>query len=87
MADGARELKFRDPVRAAVLAEKLDRTVSAIGRSPVSVMHVCGSHEQAIARDSPEFQEGLRAFFEKREPVFPTQPSLQAPCPEPDKHA
>jgi hypothetical protein len=72
VADGARELKFRDPVRAAALAEKLDRTVSAIGRSPVSVMHVCGSHEQAIARDSPEFQEGLRAFFEKREPVFPT---------------
>jgi hydrogenase expression/formation protein HypD len=57
VADGARELKFRDPVRAAALAAKLDRTVSAIGRSPVSVMHVCGSHEQAIAR------YGLRSVF------------------------
>jgi 2-(1,2-epoxy-1,2-dihydrophenyl)acetyl-CoA isomerase len=57
---------------------------------------------QHLARsaDSPEFQEGLRAFFEKREPVFPTQaadaapspqpatqPPAQAPCPEPDNHA
>jgi len=43
-------LEFRDPTRARELSEALDRTVSAIGRNPVSVMHVCGSHEQAIAR-------------------------------------
>lgn len=43
------ELKFRDPVRARALAEALQRNVAAIGR-PLSVMHVCGSHEQAIAR-------------------------------------
>jgi hydrogenase expression/formation protein HypD len=52
-----RELKFRDPVRAASLATALGRVTAAIGRSPVSVMHVCGSHEQAIARF------GLRASF------------------------
>jgi len=58
MRDNAvRELKFRDPVRAAALAAKLQRTVAEIGRAPVSVMHVCGSHEQAIAR------YGLRSAF------------------------
>ena len=34
----------------AALNEALARAVAAIGRSPVSVMHVCGSHEQAIAQ-------------------------------------
>ena len=43
------ELKFRDPARAKALAEAIRRNMDAIGR-PVSVMHVCGSHEQAIAR-------------------------------------
>ena len=43
-------LEFRDPARARALSEALARTVSAIAHRPVSVMHVCGSHEQAIAR-------------------------------------
>jgi hydrogenase expression/formation protein HypD len=51
------ELKFRDPARAASLAAALARVTAAIGRAPVSVMHVCGSHEQAIARF------GLRSSF------------------------
>lgn len=59
MTDAVRELKFRDPARAAALAAKLGRTVTQIRRSPVSVMHVCGSHEQAIAR------YGLRSAFPK----------------------
>ncbi len=50
------ELKFRDPARARALAEAIRRNVAAIGRR-VSVMHVCGSHEQAIARF------GLRAVL------------------------
>jgi hydrogenase expression/formation protein HypD len=50
-------LEFRDPVRARALNEALTRTTAQIGRSPVSVMHVCGSHEQAIAKF------GLRATF------------------------
>jgi hydrogenase expression/formation protein HypD len=44
------ELKFRDPVRARALADALARVTGEIGRSPVSIMHVCGSHEQAIAK-------------------------------------
>jgi hydrogenase expression/formation protein HypD len=52
-------LKFRDPVRARALSSALDRVTRDIGREPVSVMHVCGSHEQAIARF------GLRAVFPK----------------------
>ena len=54
---GADELKFRDPARGRALTEALARTVREIGRPRVSVMHVCGSHEQAIARF------GLRAAF------------------------
>ncbi len=50
------ELKFRDPARARGLAETIARNVAALGR-PLSVMHVCGSHEQAIARF------GLRAVL------------------------
>ena len=50
------ELKFRDPVKARALADALQRNLDAIGRE-VKVMHVCGSHEQAIARF------GLRAVL------------------------
>jgi hydrogenase expression/formation protein HypD len=50
-------LRFRDPSRAAALAEVLAARARQLGRSPVSIMHVCGSHEQAIARF------GLRAAF------------------------
>lgn len=52
-----RQLKFRDPEKARALSAALARLTREIGRSPVSVMHVCGSHEQAIARF------GLRAAF------------------------
>jgi len=51
------QLEFRDPVRAKALADALVRTTAQVGRVPVSVMHVCGSHEQAIAKF------GLRAVF------------------------
>jgi hydrogenase expression/formation protein HypD len=51
------QLRFRDPARARALANALARLVDRIGRAPVSVMHVCGSHEQAIAKF------GLRATF------------------------
>jgi len=55
-ADPSRQLKFRDPERARALTEALRRNVEAIGRE-VSVMHVCGRHEQGIARF------GLRAVL------------------------
>lgn len=45
-----RELKFRDPAAAAALARTIARTIAGIGRPRVTLMHVCGSHEQAIAR-------------------------------------
>ena len=45
----ARELKFRDPERGAALAAALARVTASLGRA-VTLMHVCGSHEQAIAR-------------------------------------
>jgi hydrogenase expression/formation protein HypD len=47
---GLAELKFRDPARARALASALARVVDATGQDRVSVMHVCGSHEQAIAK-------------------------------------
>ncbi len=55
---GITQLKFRDPAKAKELSAALAALNSEIGR-PVSVMHVCGSHEQAIARF------GLRAAFPK----------------------
>jgi hydrogenase expression/formation protein HypD len=54
---GARELEFRDPARARALARALDHLCGEIGRAPISLMHVCGSHEQAIAKF------GLRAVL------------------------
>jgi hydrogenase expression/formation protein HypD len=54
---GFAELKFRDPARGKALAAELERLAKEIGRSPIALMHVCGSHEQAIARF------GLRAAF------------------------
>jgi len=53
----SRPLEFRDPERARALVGALERLTAEIGRDRVSVMHVCGSHEQAIARF------GLRASF------------------------
>ncbi|MGE3276455.1 MAG: hydrogenase formation protein HypD [Vicinamibacterales bacterium] len=55
---GVEQLKFRDPARAKELVTALERSVEAIGRK-VNVMHVCGSHEQAMAKF------GLRAVFPK----------------------
>jgi hydrogenase expression/formation protein HypD len=56
---GAEQLKFRDPVQARALVAKLGELTARVGHAPVSVMHVCGSHEQAIAKF------GLRATFPK----------------------
>jgi hydrogenase expression/formation protein HypD len=53
----AASLRFQDPKTARRMADALARAVGEIGRAPVSVMHVCGSHEQAIAK------YGLRAVF------------------------
>ncbi len=57
---GASQLKFRDPARARRLTQTLDKLLADIGRERVSVMHVCGSHEQAIAKF------GLRTIIPRR---------------------
>lgn len=54
-----RELKFRDPIKARDFAQRLRELCAAIGRDRISLMHVCGSHEQAIAKF------GLRSILPK----------------------
>ena len=54
------QLKFRDPARGKALAAEAARLAREIGREPITLMHVCGSHEQAIARF------GLRASFPRQ---------------------
>jgi hydrogenase expression/formation protein HypD len=75
------ELKFRDPERGRALTSAIERTCDQIGRSPVTVMHVCGSHEQAIAKF------GLRAVFPKRLDVImgPGCPVCVTDLPEVDE--
>ncbi len=55
----AGELKFRDPAKARVLSKRLEHLCDEIGRDPICLMHVCGSHEQAIAKF------GLRSILPK----------------------
>ncbi|MBK6462714.1 MAG: hydrogenase formation protein HypD [Myxococcales bacterium] len=50
------KLEFRDVARGRALQARLERAMARATRE-VTVMHVCGSHEQAIAR------YGLRARF------------------------
>jgi hydrogenase expression/formation protein HypD len=80
LGDTTQELKFRDPVRAKALAATLQRLMDEVGR-PVSVMHVCGSHEQAIARF------GLRTAFPRQLQVImgPGCPVCVTDCPEIDE--
>jgi hydrogenase expression/formation protein HypD len=42
-------LQFRDPEAAERLAERIEELMDEIGH-PVSIMHVCGTHEQTIAK-------------------------------------
>lgn len=49
MSEGSDRLKFRDPDQAAALYDRIESLMDAIDR-PVALMHVCGSHEEAIAK-------------------------------------
>ncbi len=79
------ELKFREPEKGRALADALARTVrravEKTGRSPIAVMHVCGSHEQAIAKF------GLRAAFPRELDVImgPGCPVCVTDLPEVDE--
>lgn len=77
---GADELKFRDPGRAFEMARALERVVGSIGRT-VRVMHVCGSHEQSIAKF------GLRSMFPRELDVImgPGCPVCVTDMPEVDE--
>ncbi len=46
---GSERLKFRDGDQAEVLYDRIETLMDGIGR-PVALMHVCGSHEEAIAK-------------------------------------
>ena len=74
------ELHFRDPVLARSMAARLERLVAQLDR-PVAVMHVCGSHEQAIAKF------GLRSLFPKKLDVImgPGCPVCVTDVPEVDE--
>jgi hydrogenase expression/formation protein HypD len=74
------ELQFRDPKLARSMAATLARVVDEIGRK-VAVMHVCGSHEQAIAKF------GLRSLFPKNLDVImgPGCPVCVTDVPEVDE--
>ena len=80
MNDLAR-IRFRDPARARGLSDALQAATARLGRAPVSVMHVCGSHEQAIARF------GLRAAFPRELDVImgPGCPVCVTDVPEVDE--
>ncbi len=47
---GDNALEFRDPETAEALADRLAELVASVDADEVSVMHVCGSHEQSIAK-------------------------------------
>ena len=53
-ADPSLRLRYRDPVRArqlsAALVELVGEALVATRSERLAVMHVCGSHEQAIAK-------------------------------------
>jgi len=74
------ELQFRDPQLARSIAASIARMVDEIGRQ-VAVMHVCGSHEQAIAKF------GLRSLFPKKLDVImgPGCPVCVTDVPEVDE--
>ncbi|MBI2358116.1 MAG: hydrogenase formation protein HypD [Deltaproteobacteria bacterium] len=76
----ARRLEFRDPKRAQALTKALASLCQEIGR-PVSIMHVCGTHEQAIARF------GLRSLLPEKLTVLmgPGCPVCVTDMPEVDE--
>ena len=73
-------LEFRDPHRARTLTQLLSALCREIGK-PVSVMHVCGTHEQSIARF------GLRSLLPKELTVLmgPGCPVCVTDMPEVDE--
>ena len=74
-------LEFRDPARAQRLLHALSRLTRDREADPITVMHVCGSHEQAVARF------GLRAVLPPGLDLImgPGCPVCVTDCPEIDE--
>jgi len=49
IAKPSERLEFRDPERVQAFRQALDRLCRDLPE-PISIMHVCGTHEQSIAR-------------------------------------
>jgi hydrogenase expression/formation protein HypD len=49
-AEGDNALEFRDPEKAEAIAARLEELSGALDDPPATIMHVCGSHEQSIAK-------------------------------------
>jgi hydrogenase expression/formation protein HypD len=47
---GENELEFRDPEKAQAIADRLAEIGAELDDPPATIMHVCGSHEQSIAK-------------------------------------
>lgn len=74
------KLELRDVAQGRALSARLHRAIERAGRT-VTVMHVCGSHEQAIARYGlrARFPEGLRVQMGPGCPVCVTDaPEIDA---------
>ena len=74
-------LEFRDPERGRRLLDALAHLTRDREQDPISVMHVCGSHEQAVARF------GLRAALPRGLDLImgPGCPVCVTDCPEIDE--
>ena len=48
--DGDNALEFRDPEKARAIADTLESLADDLDDPPATIMHVCGSHEQSIAK-------------------------------------
>jgi len=75
-----RKLEFRDVARGRALQQRLADLVARAGRD-VTLMHVCGSHEQAFARYGlrSRFPQGLRVQMGPGCPVCVTDaPEIDA---------
>jgi hydrogenase expression/formation protein HypD len=75
-----KKLEFRDPERVQAIRGALDRLCEEIGES-VAVMHVCGTHEQSIAKF------GLRSLLPQKLEVImgPGCPVCVTDMPEVDE--
>lgn len=48
--DDDNALEFRDPEKARAIADTLEKLGEGLEDPPATIMHVCGSHEQSIAK-------------------------------------